>query len=161
MGLRFGSVACLQMLSVSLWSRNSVRTAGRHEVQVGRYAYRTNSERTCGGAISIGSSRIEGRRKAGKAADGEDGSCSDHAGPSWSKPTADGTDGTRRMCSGLTARCATRASASSRRCGKQLGWSNYRTRFSEKSENLLKTHGLNLFFLEITPSVERASRPSV
>ena len=64
----------LQMLSVSLWSRKSVRTAGHHEVHVGRYAYSTNSERTCGGAISIGSSRIEGRRKDGKSADGEGGS---------------------------------------------------------------------------------------
>ena len=89
------------MLSVSLWSRKSVRTAGRNEVQVGRYAYSTNSERTCGGASSIGSSCNEGRRKDGKSADGEGGSYSDHAGRSWSKPTADGTDGTRRMCSGL------------------------------------------------------------
>ena len=96
------------MLSVSLWSRKSVRTAGRHEVQVGRYAYSTNSERTCGGAISIGSSRIEGRRKDGKSADGEGGSYSDHAGRSWSKPTADGTDGTRRMCSGLRRAIAPR-----------------------------------------------------
>ena len=99
-----------------------MRTAGRHEVQVGRYAYSTNSERTCGGASWIGSSRIEGRRKDGKSADGEGGSYSDHAGRSWSKPTADGTDGTRRMCSGLRRAIAPRdVHERARRLGEGVG----------------------------------------